>query len=171
MVTPEFGSKRADTIVSMIGKMLSLLVYIGLTVYFSDKNSNNSDQDKLLSQILIPLSLIFIGGYAFRDDLRLIPELVYGAGKGMVRACKGSAKHVSENVHSTQAKNDQVVDMQGALNDDSESDRAEEKDDKNEPYLSNGLTNPDGTPVQEKDSPASKAHMKSQHDSEDDSVV
>ena len=165
MVTPEFGSKRADTIVSMIGKMLSLLVYIGLTVYFSDKNSNNSDQDKLLSQILIPLSLIFIAGYAFRDDLRLIPELIYGAGKGIVRACKGSAKHASGNDHSTHAENDQVVDMQGTLNDVSDSE--EEK----EPYLSNGLTNPDGTPVQEKDSPASKAHMKSQHDSEDDSVV
>jgi hypothetical protein len=171
MVTPEFGSKRADTIVSMIGKMLSLSVFTGLIVYFSDKNSNNSDQEKLLSQILLPLSLIFIAGYASRDDQRLIPELIYGPGKGIVRACKGSAKHARGNDHSTQAGNDRVVNMQGTLNDYSESNSAEEKDDDNEPYLSNGLTNPDGTPVEEKGSPSSKAHMKSQHDSDDDSIV
>ncbi len=58
-----------------------------------------------------------------------------------------------------------MVDVQGALNEDSDSEES------NEPYLSNGLTNPDGTPVQEKGSPSSKAHMKSTHDSDDDSVV
>lgn len=165
MVTPEFGSKRADTMVSMIGKMLSLLVYVGLTVHFSTKNSNNNEQEKLLEQILLPFALIFIAGYAFRDDLQLIPELIYGAGKGIVRGCKGSAKHVSGNDHSTQAKNDHVVNMQGTLNDVSDSE--EEK----EPYLSNGLTNPDGTPVVEEKGGDKHARFTSQYDEDGDSLT
>ena len=109
--------------------------------------------------------MIFIGGYAFRDDLRLIPELIYGAGKGIVRACKGSAKHATGNNHPTHAENDQVVDMQGTLNDVSDSE--EEK----EPYLSDGLTNPDGTPVVEKKGRDKHARVTSQHDEDGDSLT
>jgi hypothetical protein len=171
MVTPEFGSKRIDMGMSIIGKMLSLIVYTGIIQKFSPQIPQTSEHDQTLSLILPPLLLIFIAGFAHRDDLRLIPQTFYGAGKGIVRACKGSAKHASGHDHSTQAENDHVIDMQGTLNDYSENDSAEEKDDDNEPYLSNGLTNPDGTPVEEKGSPSSKAHMKSQHDSDDDSIV
>jgi hypothetical protein len=165
MVTPEFGSKRIDTGMSIIGKMLSLIVYADFIQRFSPQSPHTSEQDRLLSVIMPPLALIFIAGYAFRDDLRIIPQTTYGAGKGIVRACKGSAKHARGNDHSTQADNDQVVDMEGALNNVSDS------EEENEPYLSNGLTNPDGTPVEENDSPSSKAHKKSPHDAEDDSIV
>ena len=90
---------------------------------------------------------------------------MHGAGEGMVRACKGSAKHASGHDHSTQAENDQVVDMQGALNDVSDSE--EEK----ELYLSNGLTNPDGTPVVEKKGRDKHARVTSQHDEDGDSLT
>ena len=119
----------------------------------------------MLSLILPPLTLIFIAGFAFRDDLQIIPRTTFRAGKGIVRACKGSAKHAHGHDHSTQTENDHVVNMEGALSNDSDS------EDEKEPYLSNGLTNPDGTPMEEKGSPSSKAHMKSQHDSDDDSIV
>jgi len=171
MVTPEFGSKRIDTGMSIIGKMLSLIVYADFIQRFSPQSPHTSEQDRLLSVIMPPLVLIFIAGYAHRDDQRLIPELIYRAGKGIVRTCKGSAKHAHGNDHPTQADNDQVVNMEGALKDVSKSESTEEKDDENEPYLSNGLTNPDGTPVEEKGSPSSKAHKKPPHDSEGDSIV
>ena len=93
MVTPEFGSKRIDTGMSIIGKMLSLIVYADFIQRFSPQSPHTSEQDRLLAVIMPPLALIFIAGYAFRDDLRLIPEIMHGAGEGMVRACKGSAKH------------------------------------------------------------------------------
>jgi hypothetical protein len=163
MVTPEFGSKRIDTAMSILGKMLSLIVYADFIQRFSPQSPHTSEQDRLLAVIMPPLMLIFIAGFAHRDDLRIFPQTVYGAGKGIVRACKGSAKHARGN--------DQVVDMQGALNDVSKSESTEEKDHENEPYLSNGLTNPDGTPMEKNGSPSRKAHMKSQHDSDDDSIV
>ena len=165
MVTPEFGSKRIDTGMSIIGKMLSLIVYADFIQRFSPQSPHTSEQDRLLAVIMPPLALIFIAGYAFRDDLRLIPEIMHGAGEGMVRACKGSAKHASGHDHSTQAENDQVVDMQGALNDVSDSE--EEK----ELYLSNGLTNPDGTPVVEKKGRDKHARVTSQHDEDGDSLT
>ena len=165
MVTPEFGSKRIDMGMSIIGKMLSLILYTGIIQRFSPQSPHTNELDRQLSLILPPLMLIFIAGYAHRDDLRIIPQTIYGAGKGIVRACKGSAKHAHGHDHSTQTENDHVVNMEGALSNDSDSE--EEK----EPYLSNGLTNPDGTPMEEKGSPSSKAHMKSQHDSDDDSIV
>lgn len=165
MVTPEFGSKRIDTGMSIIGKMLSLIVYADFIQRFSPQSPHTSEKDRLLAVIMPPLALIFIAGYAFRDDLRLIPEIMHGAGEGMVRACKGSAKHARGNDHSTQAENDQVMDMQGALNDISDSE--EEK----EPYLSDGLTNPDGTPVVEEKRGNKHARFTSQHDEDGDSLT
>ena len=165
MVTPEFGSKRIDTGMAFIGKMLSLILYVGIIQRFSPQSPHTNELDRQLSLILPPLMLIFIAGYAHRDDLRIIPQTIYGAGKGIVRACKVSAKHAHGHDHSTQTENDHVVNMEGALSNDSDS------EDEKEPYLSNGLTNPDGTPMEEKGSPSSKAHMKSQHDSDDDSIV
>ena len=165
MVTPEFGSKRIDTGMSIIGKMLSLIVYADFIQRFSPQSPHTSEQDRVLAVIMPPLALIFIAGYAFRDDLRLIPEIMHGAGEGMVRACKGSAKHATGNNHPTHAENDQVVDMQGALNDVSDSE--EEK----EPYLPNGLTSPDGTPVVEKKGRDKHARVTSQHDEDGDSLT
>jgi hypothetical protein len=165
MVTPEFGGKRIDMGMSIIGKMLSLIVYAGIIQKFSPQIPQTSEHDQMLSLILPPLLLIFIAGFAHRDDSRLIPQTMYGATKGMVRACKGSAKHARGHDHSTQAENDHVVDMKGALQD------VRVSEEEKEPYLSSGLTNPDGTPEKEKGSPRSKAYMKSQHDSDDDSIV
>ena len=173
MVTPEFGGKRIDMVMSITGKILSLLVYSYIIQRFVPQNPNNSDQEKLLGQILIPLTLIFIGGFAFRDDMRLVPQVTYGAGKGIVRACKGSAKHVSEDDHSTQAENDTVVNVDDALQkvSHSDGDGADEKGDDNEPYLSDGNTNPDGTPVVEEKRRGKQDHLTSQHDSDEDSIV
>jgi len=154
MVTPEFGSKRVDTIITMVGKMLSLLTYVGFLY---------ANLEKPLGQILIPLALIFIAGYAFRDDLRLIPELIYGAGKGIVRALKPSTRDTRENENFSEKVNDKVVDVQGAFNEDSGSEES------NEPYLSNGHTNPDGTPAEDKGN--NKRSFKSQNIPEEDSSV
>jgi hypothetical protein len=165
MVTPEFGGKRIDTGMSILGKMLSLIVYAGIIQKFSPQIPHANEQDKMFSLILPPLMLIFIAGFAHRDDLRLIPQSMYGATKGMVRACKGSAKQANESDPSAQVKNDHVVNIEDALSD---SDSAEEE--VNEPYLSNGNTNPDGTPVKEGEKNES-ARYTSQHDSDDDSIV
>ena len=165
MVTPEFGSKRIDTGMALVGKMLSLIVYAEFIQRFSPQSPHTSEKDRLLSVIMPPLVLIFIVGYAHRDDMRLAPQAIYGMGKGIVRACKGSAKHARGNDHSTQAENDQVMDMQGALND--ISDGEEEK----EPYLSDGLTNPDGTPVVEEKRGNKHARFTSQHDEDGDSIT
>ena len=171
MVTPEFGSKRIDMSMSIIGKMLSLIVYTGIIQKFSLQIPQTSERDHILSLILPPLTLILIAGYANRDDMQILPRATFRAGKGIVRACKGSAKHASGHDHSTQAKNDHVVNMQGTLNDGSESDGAEEKHRENEPYLSDGLTNPDGTPVVEKKGRDKHARVTSQHDEDGDSLT
>jgi hypothetical protein len=131
MVTPEFGSRRVDSIITMIGKMLSLLPYVGFLL---------ANLEKPLGQILIPLALIFIAGYAFRDDLRVIPELIYGAGKGIVRALKPSARDTHKDEKFSEEVNDEVVDVQGALGSINGSEEGKEA------YLSNGNNNPDGTP-------------------------
>jgi|GEM_PF-2466031 len=163
MVTPEFGSKRIDTGMAFIGKMLSLILYVGIIQRFSPQSPHTNELDRQLSLILPPLMLIFIAGYAHRDDLRIIPQTIYCAGKGIVRACKVSAKHAHGHDHSTQTENDHVVNMEGALSNDSDS------EDEKELYLSNGLTNPDGTPLEE--GKKGSTHVRSQHDSDDDSIV
>ena len=190
MVTPEFGGKRIDMVMSITGKILSLLVYSYIIQRFVPQNPNNSDQEKLLGQILIPLTLIFIGGFAFRDDLRIIPQTIYGAGKGIVRAFKSSGRRSNEHDDSPKAENDTVVNMEGAVEDE-QSDEAE-----NEPYLSNGNTHPDRTPIynddkkitgrgegfgrrnlqQEQETSSDDegigvGDLTSQHDSDEDSIV
>jgi hypothetical protein len=109
MVTPEFGSKRIDMGMSIIGKMLSLILYTGIIQKFSPQIPQTSEHDQMLSLILPPLTLMFIAGFAFRDDLQIIPRTTFRAGKGIVRACKGSAKHAHGHDHSTQTENDHVV--------------------------------------------------------------
>jgi len=64
MVTPEFGSKRIDTGMAFIGKMLSLILYVGIIQRFSPQSPHTNELDRQLSLILPPLMLIFIAGYA-----------------------------------------------------------------------------------------------------------
>jgi hypothetical protein len=113
--------------------------------------------------ILPPLLLIFFGGFAHRDDLRLIPQTIYGAGKGIVRACKHSARETSNDENSSEDGNDEVVNVEGVLNNTSDSEET------NEPYLSNGNTNPDRTPAEDKGN--NKRSFKSRNIPEDDSFV
>ena len=91
---------------SILGKVLSLIIYADFIQRFSPQSSHASEQDRLFAVILPPLSLIFIAGFAFRDDLRLIPQTTYGGGKGIVRALKHSAKHSVNDDTSQNTEND-----------------------------------------------------------------
>ncbi len=86
VISPEFGGKRLDLFLSMMGKFASLLVYAYFLSAFNPRKAN-SDSERLQDVLLIPMSLIVIG-YALRDDCRLVAHVPYGAVKGMVRACK-----------------------------------------------------------------------------------
>lgn len=88
VITPEFGGKRTELLMSMLGKLVSLLLF----AYFSSRyvvRTSKDEQEKIMGLVFIPLSLIIIGGYALRDDARLVGHLPYGAVKGAFRACKG----------------------------------------------------------------------------------
>lgn len=98
MITPEFGGKRLELFMSMLGKFLTLLCFAYVSSRFVVRTTED-EQEKIMGLVLIPLSLIVLGGYAFRDDARLVGQLPYGAVKGAFRACKRQADVVS----STQA--------------------------------------------------------------------
>ena len=88
MISPEFGGKRLELTMSMLGKFLTLLTYAYFASSFNVRTSQE-EEDKIIGLIMIPLSLIFIGGYAIRDDARMVGQVPYGIAKGAVRACKG----------------------------------------------------------------------------------
>ncbi|MFM8464685.1 MAG: hypothetical protein ACKOA0_11425, partial [Burkholderiaceae bacterium] len=88
MISPEFGGKRLELTMSMLGKFLTLLTYAYFASSFNVRTSKE-EEDKIIGLIMIPLSLIFIGGYALRDDARMVGQVPYGFAKGAVRACKG----------------------------------------------------------------------------------
>jgi len=88
MISPEFGGKRLELTMSMLGKFLTLLTYAYFASSFNVRTSQE-EEDKIIGLIMIPLSLIFIGGYALRDDARMVGQVPYGIAKGAVRACKG----------------------------------------------------------------------------------
>jgi hypothetical protein len=90
MITPEFGGKRLEMFMSMLGKFLTLLTYAYFVSRFNVRTSPE-EQDKMIGLIMIPLSLIFIGGYALRDDARIVGQVPYGLFKGAGRACKRTA--------------------------------------------------------------------------------
>ncbi len=94
MITPEFGGKRLELFMSMLGKFLTLLCFAYMTSRFVVRTSED-EQEKIMGLIFIPLSLIVLGGYAFRDDARLVGQLPYGAVKGAFRACKKQADAAS----------------------------------------------------------------------------
>jgi hypothetical protein len=109
MITPEFGGKRLEMFMSMLGKFLTLLTYAYFVSRFNVRASTE-EQDKMMGLIMIPLSLIFIGGYALRDDARIVGQVPYGLFKGAGRACKRFAseaenggRHDNDNAATTTA--------------------------------------------------------------------
>lgn len=84
MITPEFGGKRLELFLSMLGKFLSLLAY-AYVLSNHDVRKAESEREKVEALVLIPISLIVLG-YIWRDDLRLVGHLPYGAVKGALRA-------------------------------------------------------------------------------------
>lgn len=97
MITPEFGGKRLELFMSMLGKFLTLLYFAYVSSRFVVRTTED-EQDKIMGLVLIPLSLIVLGGYAFRDDARLVGQLPYGAVKGAFRACKRQTE-VASSTH------------------------------------------------------------------------
>lgn len=106
MITPEFAGRRLDTALSMFGKFLSLLVYAGMVSEFNSRQ-DASESEKLTRIILLPLYLIVVAGYMWRDDMRLVGHLPYGIFKGCVRAFKRDNEAVQEK------QSDLVVDNPG----------------------------------------------------------
>ncbi len=88
MISPEFAGKRLDTALSMFGKLLSLLTYTYMVTKFSSRQGADHDE-KLAQIILLPMYLIVLGGYVWRDDFRLVGHVPYGLFKGCLRAAKG----------------------------------------------------------------------------------
>lgn len=85
-VATEIGGNRVDFAFSMLGKFMSLLTYAYCVSRFSGQGNGTSEQDKVLGAVLVPLSLIILGGYAFRDEMRLVGRVPYGLFKGVARA-------------------------------------------------------------------------------------
>lgn len=99
-ITPEFAGRRLDTALSMFGKMLSLLVYAGMLSHYSSRQDADHD-DKLAQIVMLPLYLIVLGGYMWRDDFRLVGHVPYGIIKGCFRACRED--------HETEPESSDVV--------------------------------------------------------------
>ncbi len=125
VISPEFGGKRLDLFLSMMGKFTSLLVYAHFLSAFNPRKAN-SDSERLQDVLLIPMSLIVIG-YALRDDCRLVAQVPYGAVKGVVRACKSQPQEENTADVTTHLKKvtirDQALDatVSHRNNDDDES--------------------------------------------------
>jgi hypothetical protein len=117
MITPEFGGKRVELTMSMLGKFLTLLSYAYFASHFNVRTSE--EQDKIMGLILIPLSLIIIGGYAFRDDARLVGLAPYGLAKGAYRACRKGRIDPSESDETdTRDKPSITVEIPGVVGED-----------------------------------------------------
>lgn len=181
LITPEFAGRRLDTALSMFGKLLSLLVYAGMVSEFNSRQGVSED-DKLARIILLPLYLIVLAGYMWRDDLRLVGHLPYGIFKGCVRACKGENEAVQEE------RSDVVVDNPALEESGGEnaaehhrsasfgSDR-ENQDDRDDYGRNEGANSSDGSDTETPHtphyvlaaSPYSRKH--SSHDSDDQSLA
>lgn len=88
MISPEFGSKRIDMGLSILGKTLSLLTYAGLASRFG-MNSDASTDEKTQGLYALPLALIY-AGYMWRDEARLVGQIPLDFVKGCIRGCKGA---------------------------------------------------------------------------------
>jgi len=89
MISPEFGSKRIDMGLSILGKTLSLMAYAGIASKFG-MNSDASADEKTKGLYALPLALIY-GGYMWRDEARLVGQIPMDFVKGCIRGCKGSS--------------------------------------------------------------------------------
>ena len=123
VISPEFGGKRLELSLSMLGKFLTLLTYAYFVSNFNVRTSRE-EKDKITGLIMIPLSLIFIGGYALRDDARMVGQAPYGFAKGAFRACKGKPadgdngdNDIDENTSTTVKMPKVVVDTEGETSD------------------------------------------------------
>ncbi len=99
MITPEFGGRRLDLFLSMLGKFVSLLAY-AYVLSTHDLRKASSDREKLENIMLISFSLILMG-YVWRDDLRLVGQLPYGAIKGAMRGARACGQNPSEDLSTT----------------------------------------------------------------------
>jgi hypothetical protein len=96
MITPEFGGKRLDLFLSMLGKFLSLLAYAYM-LSSHDVRKATDEREKLEAVMLINFSLILMG-YVWRDDLRLVGQLPYGAVKGAIRGARACTQKPSDDI-------------------------------------------------------------------------
>lgn len=127
MISPEFGGKRLDLILTMLGKFLSLLAYAYYLQNYDFRNAK-TDNERLTDVFLVPMSLIVLG-YALRDDCRLVGHLPYGAVKGSLRACKALRKEAANAEIGTNLNGVQVPDAKQATNIDGKDDDDDEYSD------------------------------------------
>jgi len=88
-IEPEFSGSRTDTLMNLGGIFCSLLLFSYLSDMYStyasmQKTNPNAPHDPLIeatSNFMLPMVLIFLGGFAFRDNFRIIPRVVQGLGK------------------------------------------------------------------------------------------
>lgn len=96
MISPEFGSKQLELFMNALGRGISLIAFCLVASRFNVRASTE-EQDKIMGLILIPMSLIVIGGYMWKDDARMCGLGPYGAVKGAWRACKGKSRHPGDS--------------------------------------------------------------------------
>ncbi len=109
VISPEFGGKRLETFLSLLGKLLSLFMYsYFLSLY--DIRKAETDQERLNAAVLVPMALIFIG-YIWRDDARLVGHLPYGAVKGLMRRFRGVTEDEAEATVATHLQGMNVEDV------------------------------------------------------------
>lgn len=90
-IEPEFPGSRTDTLMSLGGIFISLLLFSYLSDFYktyesAHKANPNAPHDPLIeatSTFILPLVLIF-GGFAFRDSARIIPQVVRGTAKASI---------------------------------------------------------------------------------------
>ncbi len=95
MISPEFGSKQLELFMNALGRGICLIAFCGVASRFNVRASEE-EYDKLMGLILIPMSLIVIAGYMWKDDARMCGLGPYGAVKGAWRACKGDSRHAGD---------------------------------------------------------------------------
>lgn len=102
MISPEFGSKRLELFFNALGRFITLLMFCYVASRFNVRQSEE-EQDKIMGLIMIPLCLIVVGGYMWKDDARAVGMVPYGLVKGAMRACKEKSPHDGDNGNDGQA--------------------------------------------------------------------
>ncbi len=91
-IEPEFSGSRTDTLMNLGGIFCSLILFSYLSDTYSTyasvhKTNPNAPHDPIIeatSNFILPMVLIFLGGFAFRDNFRIIPRVGLGLTKGAV---------------------------------------------------------------------------------------